>query len=260
MTRLLVLTAALALGSWPLPAGPQPIADWNTLTQRLETAVLEDDVTTIKAVRADFLRVLASGPASAHARLVHYGIAYAGWRLSTNPTLGNREQEDLLDDAEAQLKAALKLDPKFAEAHALLSGVYGIKISHSPMMRGMTLGPRSSGAVDEAIRLEPNNPRVLVSKGVGKFNTPGMFGGSVTEAEQLLRRAIALLANEPPARLWPNWGRFDAHVWLGQVLAKRGDKAGARAEYDKALEIAPRSGWVRYVLLPALDKKQEVGK
>jgi hypothetical protein len=132
--------------------------------------------------------------------------------------------------------------------------VYGIKIAHSSM-RGMTLGPRSSSEVDEAMRLEPDNPRVLLSKGIGKFNTPGMFGGSAKEAEELLKKAIEKLAQEPPGKPFPNWGRFDAHVWLGQVLAHRGDKVGARAEYTKALEVAPQSAWIKYVLMPALDKK-----
>jgi cytochrome c-type biogenesis protein CcmH/NrfG len=44
-------------------------------------------------------------------------------------------------------------------------------------------------------------------------------------------------------------------VWLGQALAQRGDVEGARKEYDRALQIAPDSGWVKYVLLPALTKK-----
>jgi tetratricopeptide (TPR) repeat protein len=253
MTRLL-LAATLMLAVSPPQATQPAAADWDTLTRRLETATLSDDTTTLKAVRADLLRMLAAGPPAGRVTLVHYAIAYAGWRLSTNPALGEREQEALLDEAEAQLKSALKIDPKFAEAHALLGGVYGIKIAHSSI-RGMTLGPRSSAAVDEAMKLEPDNPRVLISKGVGKYNTPGMFGGSVKEAEELLKRAIDKLAQEPVTKPWPNWGRFDAHAWLGQVLAHRGDKAGARAEYAKALELAPQSGWIKFVLMPALDKK-----
>jgi predicted negative regulator of RcsB-dependent stress response len=42
-------------------------------------------------------------------------------------------------------------------------------------------------------------------------------------------------------------------VWLGQALLQKGDRTGARAEYDKARGLAPNSGWLRYVLLPALD-------
>jgi tetratricopeptide (TPR) repeat protein len=253
MTRWLFV-AALVLGIAPLSAARQAATDWDGWTQRLETATLADDTTSLKAVRADLLRMLAAGPPAGRVTLVHYAIAYAGWRLSTNPALGEREQEAFLDEAEDQLKAALKIDSKFAEAHALLSGVYGLKIAHSSI-RGITLGPRSSAAVDEAMKLEPDNPRVLLSKGVGKFNTPTMFGGSAKEAEELLRKSVDRFAHEPADKPWPNWGRFDVHAWLGQVLARRGDKAGARAEYNKALEIAPQSGWIKFVLMPALDNK-----
>jgi tetratricopeptide (TPR) repeat protein len=238
-----------------MPDARQPAPpDWTTVTVDLERAVLGDDLDGLRKARADLLRLLAAGPAADRAPLVNYAVAYAGWRLSTNPSASSRERDDLLDDAETRLKAAIKLDANFAEGHALLSGVYGLKIAHSPIS-GMFLGPRSSSAADRAMSLAPENPRVLIARGVGKFNTPSMFGGDVKEAERCLRLAIDRLAAEPPDKPFPAWGRFDAHVWLGQALAKRGDVAGARAAYAKALEVAPQSGWVRYVLLPALDKK-----
>jgi len=37
-------------------------------------------------------------------------------------------------------------------------------------------------------------------------------------------------------------------------LARKGDRIGARAEYDTALALAPSSGWVAHVLLPALER------
>jgi hypothetical protein len=83
-----------------------------------------------------------------------------------------------------------------------------------------------------------------------------MFGGGMDKAEQLLRRSLERFAVEPRDKPWPNWGRFDAHVWLGRALLERGDRAGARAEYDKAREVAPNSGWLRYVLIPALEAKK----
>jgi Flp pilus assembly protein TadD len=41
---------------------------------------------------------------------------------------------------------------------------------------------------------------------------------------------------------------------LGQVLARKGDRTGARAEYDTALALAPNAGWVTHILLPALER------
>ena len=255
MKQVLTVLLSLSFVSTPLLEAQQsPPSEWTVLTQRLETSVLSDDAAGIRQARTELLRLLAAGPAPDRAPLIHYAIAYAGWRLSVNPHLPDRERDDLLDEAERHLKSATHLDPKFAEGFALLSGVYGLKIAHSPFS-GIVLGPRAGGAIDKARSLEPDNPRVLVALGVNEFNTPAMFGGSKKDAETNLRRALDRFATEPTDKPFPAWGRFDAHVWLGQVLADRGDVNGARAEYTAALAIAPQSGWVRYVLMPALDKK-----
>jgi tetratricopeptide (TPR) repeat protein len=253
MLRYVLLIATILLAGPPMPASPTGQDEtWTKLTARIDQAVLSDDTGTLKLCRAEALR-LQTAPGGSSRALLAYAVAYIGWRLAFNPSVPAAEQEALLNEAEAQLKAALKIDPKSAEALALLSSVYGAKIAKSSI-RGIVLGPRSSGAIADAAKLEPDNPRVLLSQGVGKFNTPAMFGGSDTEAEALIRRALTAFQSEPAAKPWPGWGRFDAHAWLGQIFAKRGDKAAARAEYERALGIAPNSGWVRYVLLPAVVK------
>lgn len=225
--------------------------EWRAFTTKLEQAVLDEDVPAILAARTDALRLAVGATSPERGVLARYAAAYAGWRLAFNPAVGERVQNDLLDEAETQLLAALKIDAGFADGLSLLSGVYGAKIAKSPV-KGIILGPKSTQTLDKAMALEPENPRVLLAKGVSKFNTPAAFGGSAREAETLLRRALAKFAEAPAGQAWPNWGRVDAHAWLGQVLADRGDKPGALAEYEKALVLAPKSGWIRYVLLPAL--------
>ena len=250
-----LVVTLLVLGM--LAAQPSPsvqcAADWPQTTATLERAVRNDDATTLRAIRASCLQAVAAGLPADRVPLTKYAVAYTGWRMSTNPFVPAREQSDLLDEADTQLQEALKLNDGFAEAHGLLAGVFGMKIAKSPM-KGILLGPRSSTYLDRALALEPDNPRLVLQLGVSKFNTPAMFGGSAKEAEALLRRALALFEKEPPDRPWPNWGRFDAHAWLGQALVKRGDVAGARAEYDRAAALAPQSGWLRFVLVPQLEK------
>ena len=226
---------------------------WPALTRQLDQAVLDENVTGLKAVRVQLLQLQLASTTGDRRALVQYAVAYADWRMAFNPAASDREQSDYLDEAETQLQASMKSRPRFAEALGLLGSVYGGKIARSPMS-GMVFGPRASEAIEDALAIEPDNPRLLLSKGVSKFNTPSAFGGDMKEAEALLRRALDRFAGESADKPWPTWGRFDAHAWLGQTIAKRGDKTGARAEYQRALEIAPRSGWITHVLIPALDK------
>ena len=151
-----------------------------------------------------------------------------------------------------RLEALVVDDPEYAEAHALLGSLYGLQIGRDAS-RGVVLGVRASGALDRAEAAAPDNPRVALLQGISAFHKPARFGGGLDRAERMLRRSLDLFSREPLDKPWPNWGRFDAHVWLGQTLARQNDRSGARAEYDAALALAPDSGWVKFVLLPALN-------
>src|SRR5262249_4375920 len=153
-----------------------------------------------------------------------------------------------LKRAEQRLKTAIKADNNDAEAYALLGSVLGSMIGAGG--NPIELGPAAQEAIDAAVRLQPDNPPVQLQRGISILHTPADDAGSPERAEAALRRGLAAFDPEPPNRPWPNWGRFDAHVWLGQLLAARSDTAGARQEYQAALTVWPQSGWVKYVLLP----------
>jgi tetratricopeptide (TPR) repeat protein len=61
----------------------------------------------------------------------------------------------------------------------------------------------------------------------------------------------AALAVAPPG---PAWGHADALVWLGIAQQRAGDTAAARAAWQQALAIEPGFAWVKYALLPSLDR------
>ena len=247
MFRNLIVVAALAI---PAAAGAQqtdPAADFAALAARLEKAAVNDDTQGVKDARVACLRLLAGTPPGPKAAIVRYTIAYAGWRLAFSPSVPAAEQNDLLADAESQLGQAVKADPSFAEAYGLLSMVYGAQIAKSPDL-GMSLGAAADGAIGRATSLDPASPRLVVMRAVSLLHTPPEYGGDVKQAEAALRRSLQLFDKEPAGKAWPNWGRFDAHLWLGQALADRGDTAGARIEYQAALALAPDSARVKQML------------
>lgn len=220
---------------------------------RLELAALSGSTQELREIRAQLIRELPHSPGERPEPLGQYAIAYADWRMATLPDVPKSEQNDLLDDAADRLEAILKTSPNRAEALALVGTIYGQQAGRS-MIRAIVLGPRSMAALARAAEVESANPRVLLLQGITALHTPSAFGGSRDKAEHLLRRSLDEFSREPRTKAWPNWGRFDAHAWLGQVLRRKGNLDGARAEYQKALAIAPDSPWLRTLLLPALER------
>lgn len=184
-----------------------------------------------------------------------YTLAFVNSRLAPMlPESRRGERKALLEEAAEALRQILRINPRDAEAQALLGAVYGAQISGSPW-KGMMIGPRISSAFGEAERLAPENPRVALQKGITLFYVPKALGGGPEAAAKELRRAEALFAREPAGKPWPNWGRVDAHVWLGRALAEKGDRQGARAAYLRALALAPEYALVRSEFLPAVERQ-----
>ena len=235
--------------------------DLTQVIARMEHAAITGSVEQLEQCR-DSLASALRDTSGRDAELTRYALAYADWRLypllSSDPAHG-KQAAVYLAEAQTQLRQLIAANPSHAEAHALLATLYGQEIGSSAW-RGMTLGPKSSASIDAALKLARNNPRVALQAGVGAFFTPKMFGGGTDKAEREIRRAEKLFAEEPTNQPWPNWGRLDVLAWMGQVLAAKGDREGARSYYQRALALQPDYGWVRYVLLPALDQPAKKNK
>src|SRR4030095_8049783 len=253
LARLIAAGFAITVTGSALLAQTLPTQAWAAVAGRVERAALSGSTQELREIRGQLILELPQSPGERPEPLGQYAIAYAGWRMATLPDVPKSEQDDLLDDAADRLEAILKTSPKHAEALAPVGTIYGQQAGRS-MMRAIVLGPRSMGALERAAEVESANPRVLLLQAITALHTPSAFGGIRDKAEHLLRRSLDEFSREPRTKAWPNWGRFDAHAWLGQLLRRKGDLDGARAEYQKALAIAPDSPWLRTVLLPALER------
>ena len=221
--------------------------------QMLQAGENANDLDSIYAGRATFERALADTGLAAWG---HYYIALADYRIASLLVAGeeNKAATKHLESAVEHLKKATEIDPQAAEAYALMSSAYGLQIGLSPM-KSMFLGPRVGKAAQKAKQLAPDNPRVVLSAAISDFNTPEMFGGSKERALQGLQRAVELFAvEEPTGPVQPVWGHSEAYAWLGIAYQNQGELESARAAFEKALVIDPDFGWVKYELLPKLDK------
>jgi len=252
----------------PAPSSAQPASAADSLmreaTRLLDRGITTGSIETLQRARSIFQRTTAS---KSHAALSHYYTALSSYQI-VNRLEEESEQDEYLDDAEAHAKTALEKRENWAEAWALLSSVYGRKASRG-MFAGMRNGPKADDALERAEEIAPNNPRVLLTKGISLYNKPGMWGGDKDEAVEALRAAIAAFEantsdaspSEPshsdhgPVDLQPTWGHAEAYAWIGIAHENDGRPAQARAAFERALEVRPGYAWVESVLLPAVASR-----
>ena len=227
----------------------------------MEAGLAQGDMDQLLTARATFERVTAD---DARAALAHYYIAYTEYQLVN--LLRSESQEDGIDQegeilvrlqsAVEQLETSIERDETSADAHALLSSVYGQIISVRPLM-GAVLGLKSGSAINRARKLDPDNPRVVLIEAISNWNTPKIWGGSPDKAIEGFERAALLFAQEEVTDpLLPSWGHNETYAWIGIAYMDRGQLQKAREAFEKALEVDPDFGWVKYALLPSLEAEE----
>ena len=177
-------------------------------------------------------------------------LAYCYFSL-LNGTLATHDKAFFyrhLDPAKQLVKQLIESNENSGEAKAILSAIYGIEISHSPI-KGMMLGSKSSGLAEKAKILKPDSPLVMRVYAANKFYTPTTFGGDVKIAIGALYNSISLFERQPD-KILHDWLYLDTLALLGQALEKDKQTARAIEIYEKALKIEPRFNWVKQVLLP----------
>jgi Flp pilus assembly protein TadD len=140
---------------------------------------------------------------------------------------------------EAGIRAAqraVELKPAEAEYHRILGTLCG-QVIPANVLAGLKWGRCAMDEVNKAVELAPKSALAWLSRGVGNYYLPAMFGGGV-------EKAIADL--EKAAQLDPKLA--DAHLWLGIALRKAGRNAEARKAIERSLQLNPDRKWARQQL------------
>ncbi len=172
-----------------------------------------------------------------------------------NSTMADQDEElfdEHFKDAKDNIDELIEAGHEVGNSKAILSAIYGWEMGYSSY-KGMFLGGKSSSNIEEATKMAPNEPLVWQVFGSSKFFTPSMFGGDTKEAQKAYEKAITLY-EQNESLTTSNWRYLDALVWLGKVYEKNGEKAKAKSTYEKALKVEPDFGWVKFALLPAINK------
>ena len=249
-----VLLSAAILSSAPSePINADKIAA--DAESSIERAGLRADAAALATAVKPLEAALAAAP-DQPALLYTRGFAcYVGSGLHRGPK-DQAAREQCLRDAVILLERVKGL-PWEAEAAAMHGSILGelIVLSNDPANAGATLGPKSGRLVAQAAAVAPTSPRVLVFRARSLLFTPTEYGGDPVEAAAMLQQAVdhfAAPGTPPPPG--PAWGHADALTWLGIARQKAGDLAAARAAWQQALAIEPNYAWVKFALLPSLDK------
>ena len=119
-------------------------------------------------------------------------------------------KEKMLNSAEPQIEAALKIGPEEPEMYTLQGMYYQAVIGLDPMNNGQMYSGKSNGALDQAIRLDKTNPRPYYLKAMNIMYTPEEFGGGLNAACPLFSKANELFATyKVKNELYPDWGKED---------------------------------------------------
>ena len=120
-----------------------------------------------------------------------------------------KKAQGLINDA----TAISKDNPEIIILQALLHTVW---VAYDGATYGMTLAPKVAALYEQAAKIDPNNPRVILNKAEWNMGSAQFFGQDTAPFCKDIERALELFANfKPETHFHPSWGKERAE----QVLA-----------------------------------------
>ncbi|HEY4786216.1 MAG TPA: hypothetical protein VIH57_09200, partial [Bacteroidales bacterium] len=124
-------------------------------------------------------------------------------------------KDKTLDHAQSLLDQAFILRPDSSECMVMQGFLYIAKLQVDPMGRGAEYSMKAHEAFDQAIRINPENPRGYYLKGTTVLNTPDFFGGGKKPAKPILTEAMTKYETfKPTTPFAPDWGKEDCQKQL----------------------------------------------
>lgn len=120
----------------------------------------------------------------------------------------NTKKDQYLDQAQKYLDQAMTIEPNESELFMLQGFLYPSRINIDPMNRGMALMGKMNAALDKALELNPDNPRVYYLRATMTANMPEAYGGGAAKALPLYQKATEKFELfKPKSEIHPNWGK-----------------------------------------------------
>ena len=142
-----------------------------------------------------------------------------------------------LEQGAQDFSQAVSIDPRYAEAYAMLANTYNLMGQYN-WMKGEDARSQGLAAARQALALDQDLPEAHAAMGFSEW----YYLWAPADAEKEFRTAIAL-----------NPSNRNAHHWYAQMLMTEGRFDEAEQQMEAALDVDPRSpilrtnlGWLHY--------------
>ncbi len=126
--------------------------------------------------------------------------------------------DDVAKEAQNYIDKAEALSPNNAEIFLLKKMNHGLKMMVNPMERWQTEGQAAQVALNEAQKLDPENPRITILEAEDLYYTPEQFGGSKSKGIELFKKALEQFKTyKIKSSVDPNWGQGEANYFISQA-------------------------------------------
>jgi len=254
-------TGALALAGASTFSGAQAPADWADIEGRIQYAYYTEDARALDSVLTSLRPKPVEGeeetaPPDVVVRSYFRGLAH--YRLAQVLAASKKSQaRSAIDDCGEEVDNAVDALPKIPigqdepdEARHQRTEAYVLGTACTLAGREMSSIPFGGGRVgsriDEAIKLEPRNPRVRLVEALVAYDRAGKDANAKAAAVEKLRAVTVMFeAARAGASTTPEWGAAEAYAFLGRALLDQRDVVGAREAIERALLIAPDYAYAR---------------
>ncbi len=205
------LVAAISLQLTAFPQNDKYVAAMKKTLALFDSAKTVEDFTKMANT---FERI---GDAEKTEWLPYY---YAGLALTTAGWIETMKDKDAnatkINSLSDKAESLATTDADKAEILSLrnMSGTQQMLVD--PQARWMSYGQAAGQALERALKLDPNNPRLHYLKGMSLFGTPAQFGGGKDKAKPVFEKAVQLYKEQKPKELYPTWGQKQAEDMIVQ--------------------------------------------
>jgi len=239
-----VLLVALLAGAPAIAAHSTPVgvarssAHWAYIERRIESSYFQQDAAGLTRVAATLSPAGAGGDAK-DAEWLDYYAALAAYRLALLARSDEARAWPYTQQCIDRLDRVLVVDSGSAEALALQAACLALQSNLDPW-RSPLAAALSQARSDKALKLAPDNPRVLLLGALAARERPRLFGGDTQQAYRLMLQSVSAFERRgAQAPGLPAWGAADAFTYLAQDYLTRGQALAARNVLERALLVAP---------------------